>query len=435
MRQDKIRAPVPFSSYNMGDMVEEKLIIKNARLFDPAVPGLEWKPGDILVLNGKIAVIGESLSADGETIDANGLYVFPGFCDPHAHFRTPGQEEKEDLESGSRAAVAGGYTSVIQMPNTAPSVDSLELVRILTKTEPIEIRAMGAVTKGLAGKEITDWNALIDAGAVGLSDDGQPVFDPEIMTKALLFSKNRKVPVSNHSEDKSIGEQGAVRATWDPSREWSMVERDIAIAKETGGHLHVCHVSTRQSVDLIRKAKRDGLNVTAEATPHHLTLITDIVKKLGADAKMNPPLGDEEDREALIQALADGTIDCIATDHAPHTRDEKSLGLKEAPFGVVGLETSFAVCYTKLVKTGRIELSRLIAAMSHIPRKIFNLEPVGLFAGSRADLSLIDLDREWIIDPEMFQSKGRSSPFTGKFVTGKVLMTISRGQIRWRVDC
>jgi dihydroorotase len=264
------------------------------------------------------------------------------------------------------------------------------------------------------------------------------------MRRALELSKDRDVPVASHAEDKTIGLQGSVRAGgvadalgvpgWEPAREWTMVERDVELSRRTGGHLHVCHVSTQHSIKIIRRAKSDGVKVTVEATPHHLTLTSDLVLDIGADAKMNPPLGDADDREALIEALADGTIDCIATDHAPHTPKEKSLGLERAPFGVVGLETSFAVCYTELVKKGRIDLSRLIEAMSRIPRKIFNLEQIGLFEGSRADLALVDLEREWIVDPEKFQSKGRSCPFAGMRVSGKVLMTMYRGEVRWRLN-
>jgi dihydroorotase len=329
------------------------------------------------------------------------------------------------------------------MPNTCPVVDSPDLVRELTRDHPIELRVMAAVTKGSCSKELNDLGPVVDAGAVGLSDDGQPVSDARFMRRALEFSALRGVPVASHCEDKSVGVQGSVRSGnvaeildvsgWDPAREWAMVERDIALAEETGGHVHICHVSTARSVEAIRSAKSKGLNISAEVTPHHLTLTADAVLDIGANAKMNPPLGDPEDRDALVEALATGAIDCIATDHAPHTRKEKSQGLLRSPFGVIGLETSFAVCYTELVRSDRITLERLIDAMAIQPRRIFKLEGVALAEGSRADMVLVDLDREWTVDPEMFQSKGRNCPFAGRRVAGKVLWTMYRG-ILWKVD-
>ncbi len=422
---------------------ESSLLIRNVRLFDPA-NGVDFM-GSVLVRDGRIQDIGrhqDVLSGERE-LDAEGKHLVPAFCDPHVHFRTPGQTAKEDIESGSQAALAGGFTSVIQMPNTTPVVDTPELVGMLTRDEPIELRVMGAVTIGSRSRELTDFQALVDAGAVGLTEDGLPISERVFMKAALEFSKEHSVPVASHAEDMSFGLAGIVRMGqaaetlgvpgWNPNRESAMVERDVAMTARIGGHLHVCHVSTSRSIEAIRRARMRGFPVSAEATPHHLALTAYDVSDIGTDAKMNPPLGTTEDREALIEALADGTIDCIATDHAPHTPGEKSRGFMRAPFGAIGLETSFAVTYTELVLKGRIALERLVDAMGRIPREIFHLEKIGLFPGSRADLALVDLEREWVVDPRTFESRGRNCPFAGRSLRGKVLWTMYRGGIAWRL--
>jgi dihydroorotase len=325
------------------------------------------------------------------------------------------------------------------MPNTSPVIDTPDLVKFLTRDMPLELRVLPAVTKGLKSKELTDLQALLKAGAVGFTDDGMPVSDENLMRSALQFSKESNIPITQHAEDLTIGARGAVRSGpvaeklgvpgWDPAREYSMVERDICLARETGGHLHVCHLSTRRSVELIRDAKARGIHVTCEVTPHHLTLTVDDVPHMGCNAKMNPPLGDFEDREALIEGLRDGTIDCIATDHAPHTRADKNKGLNEAAYGVIGLETAFPVCYTRLATEKRIGLGRLIDALSHRAREIYHLEKIGLFEGSRADLALIDLDSQWTIDSGAFMSKARNCPFDTWNVNGRVIWTMYRGII------
>jgi dihydroorotase len=417
------------------------ILIRGARLFDPA-HGLDAE-GSVLVKDGRIAAVGPGVVPVGEMkiIEADGKYLFPAFCDPHVHFRTPGQTEKEDISTGSMAALAGGFTTVVQMPNTSPVIDKPELVREVTADEPIELKVLGAVTYGSESRELTDFKALIDAGAVGLTDDGQGIAVPVFMKAALQFGAKRGVPIASHAEESEYGVRGVVRPGliadslgvpgWNPARESSMVERDIGLALETGGHVHFCHVSVDHSVEFIREAKRNKLRVTAEVTPHHLSLIVNDVPTIGADAKMNPPLGTEKDREVLIEALADGTIDCIATDHAPHTPEEKSRGLEKSPFGVIGLETSFSVIYTDLVQTGRIGLDRLIEAMTGIPRGIYNLEEVGLIKGSRADLVMVDPDKKWTVDPDKFESKARNCPFAGRELTGKVMWTMYRGKILW----
>lgn len=421
---------------------QPSVLITNAHLFDPS-NGVDYK-GAVLVKNGRIEDTGLSIKAgnDVQVIDAGGMHLFPAFCDPHVHFRTPGQTHKEDIESGSRAALAGGFTSVIQMPNTSPVIDTPELVRDMTRDEPIELRVMGAVTLESRSRELTDFEALREAGAVGFSDDGTPVSEFVFMKAALTYSSEAGVPIASHAEDTSFGLGGIVRMGmiaeslgvpgWNPKRESAMVERDLKMARKFGGHIHVCHVSTTESVDFLRRGRKHDISMSAEVTPHHLGLTIDAVSQYGADAKMNPPLGTEEDRQILIEALADGTIDCIATDHAPHTPEEKSTGLMRAPFGVIGLETSFAVVYTELVKPGRITLNRLIDAMSHVPREIYNLEKVGLYKGSRADMTLVDLERTWVVEPGKFESKARNCPFAQRELGGKVLWTMYRGDVAWK---
>lgn len=413
------------------------IAICNARLFDPAQGISEL--GSLLIVDGIVEEINPKSLNNCRIIDVQGNYLFPGFCDPHVHFRTPGQTHKEDLHSGSKAALAGGYTTVVQMPNTEPPLDQPDLVRKLTRSSPIELRVIAAVTNGCRGENISDWKSLTNSGAVGLSDDGRPVFNNDFIIQALLFSQKTGIPIASHCEDFSYGVQGPVRSGiiaeklkldgWDPHREWEMVRRHAAYASETGGHLHVCHVSTSQSVEIIRQAKRDGIRITSEVTPHHLLLTSDSVLERGADAKMNPPLGDDRDRNALMDAFREGVIDCIATDHAPHTIEEKSKGLVHAPYGVIGLETAFAVCYSKLVCQSLIPLERLIEALTDKPREIFGLERVGIFRGSRADLTCVDTKAEWIIEPERFYSKGRNCPFAGWKVRGRVNWTMYMGQI------
>jgi dihydroorotase len=422
---------------------ESSLLIQNAHLFDPT-SGVDYI-GSIFIRDGKIAELGEDLSAvlsdDIETLDARGHHLFPAFCDLHVHFRTPGQTEKEDIESGSRAALAGGFTTVIQMPNTNPVIDQPDLVADLTRDEPIELRVLGAVTIGSQSRELVDFASLHQSGAVGFTDDGQPVIEKIFMRAALDYSSSTGLPIASHAEDPSIGLRGIIRSGlladslgvpgWNPRRESSMIERDVELVRQTGGHVHICHVSTKQSVDTIRQAKADGVNITAEVTPHHFSLTIDDIPDLGTNGKMNPPLGTKKDRIALIEGIKDGTIDCIATDHAPHTLEDKAKELEKAPYGVIGLESSFAVSYTELVQPGRIDLGRLIEAMSSRPREIFNLEKIGLFEGSRADLVLVDLDEFWAIDPDLFESKAGNCPFAGKQVSGKVLKTIYKGTVAW----
>jgi len=420
----------------------DPLLLKNARLLDPANNLNEM--GSVYIEDGKIVDVGGELEIEGvEVVDVGGKYIFPAFCDPHVHFRTPGQTHKEDLESGSRAALAGGFTSVIQMPNTNPTIDTAELVGQVTRDEPIELKVMGAVTFGLDGRELTEFQALKDAGAVSLTDDGQPVNEMVFMQAAVRFSAESGIPVASHAEDQSIGLSGVVRIGqmaeslgvpgWNPQREAMMVKRDCLLSKKLGGKVHICHVSVADSVEYLRTSREKGYEVTSEVTPHHLLLSVDDVGDLGENGKMNPPLGVEKDREVLLQALSDGVIDCIATDHAPHTPEEKSQGLMRSPFGVIGLETSFSVMFSEFVLKEKLGLDRLIDAMTSSPRRIFGLEPVGLVKGSGADLVIVDPDMKWTVDPEKFESKSRNCPFAGMELTGRVVKTIRKGEILWEI--
>jgi dihydroorotase len=427
-------------------MVSERnpIIIRKAHLFDPSM-GIDII-GDVYIEDGHIFKIGQDIYIGDdhvEVIEADGKYLFPAFCDPHVHFRTPGQTEKEDLQSGSRAALAGGFTTVIQMPNTIPAVDTPEIAKDLTRDEPIELRVMGAITVGTKSRELVEMEPLLEAGVVGFTDDGEPVFEAVFMKAALDFGAQHGVPVASHAENPTIGLRGIIREGiisdtmdvpgWNAQRETTMIERDCELANRLGAQLHIYHVSVKQSVEVIRQAKADGVNVTAETTPHHIALTVEIVPDLLANAKMNPPLGTDEDRWALIEGFRDGTIDCIATDHAPHTPEEKLRDLHKAPFGVIGLETSFGVCYTELIKKGNLPLSRLIEGMTSRPREIFKLEKIGLFEGSRADLTLVDLDMEWVVDPDKFESKAENCPFVYRSLFGKVLWTMYRGDIAWKL--
>ncbi|MFH1515319.1 MAG: dihydroorotase, partial [bacterium] len=362
------------------------LLIKGGRIVDPSSGFDDF--GDILIVDGKIDEVSKtgeinlSQKPDKE-IDATGFHIFPGLIDVHVHFRDPGFTHKEDFASGAKAALAGGFTLVVQMPNTNPALATPELVREYTRNEPIRGYVAAAVTKDRAGKNLNALNALSDAGAVAFTDDGSPISDKSIMSDALVASRELGLRIMSHAENLEFSKGGAIiegevadkLGVKGISRdaESSMVERDIELANDNWGKLHVCHVSTKKSVELIRAAKEDGVPITAEVTPHHLLLNHEAVLEHGANAKMNPPLAYEEDRIACIEGLLDGTLDIIATDHAPHSVDEKSSGLADAPFGIIGLETAFPLMYTHFVVTGKLTLFELIEKMSTLPSEIFNL--------------------------------------------------------------
>lgn len=402
---------------------------------------------DILIKNGTIEKISPRIDAppNVERIDAEGLTITPGFIDIHVHLREPGQEYKETIATGSRAAVRGGFTSIACMPNTSPVNDNVSTTRyILSKAAEaglVNVFPAAAVTMGLAGKELVDMEALHRAGVRGFSDDGRCVMNGELMGEALKRAKALNLPVMQHSEDHSLSgnghlNEGKVSRTYGlkgipAEAENAIIARDIELQRETGGMLHVTHLSTAGAMTLVKNAKERGLTVTADVTPHHLLLTEDVMmERLDAVYKMKPPLRTEGDRQAMIEGIKTGTIDCIATDHAPHSREEKAGAFEDAPFGVTGMETSFPVVYDRLVRTGIIDMERLIRLFSSNPAKVLGLTDRGTVReGFPADLTLLDLDREFIIRAEDFHSRSINCPFIGWKGKGVVAYTIVGGKI------
>lgn len=393
----------------------------------------------------------EEPDASWEVLDASGKWVVPGLIDLHVHFRDPGQTYKEDIESGSAAAARGGFTTVCCMPNTKPALDSLETVRYVEERAEqacgINVLPVAAITKGQECVELVDIEGLAAAdtrcrvlthsrGICALSEDGKSVMDSASMREAMERAQKAGVPIFAHTEDAALA--GGAMNEGEASRELGVsgvpaeaeeiiAIRDILLSKATGCQLHLCHISTKGSLDLIRLGKAWGLPITAETAPHYFTLTDRDVAD--ANRKMNPPLRTKEDVEAIKAALADGTLDVIATDHAPHSAEEKGRDLEKAPFGVVGLETSFAVSYTSLVKPGVLTPMQLIDRMSAAPARILGIDRGDISPGKPADLAVIDIDREYEIDPEQFLSKGRNTPFAGRKVAGKVVCTLAEGRI------
>ncbi len=405
------------------------------------VVGARKEAGDILVREGRIESVhpGLPVAEGAEVIDLAGKTVVPAFADIHVHFREPGFTAKETIRTGSMAAARGGYTAVCAMPNLDPVPDSLETLAVeqaaIDKDAVISVLPYCSITKGRKGLELVDFKAL-KQHCIAFSDDGSGVQDEAMMRRAMEAAAREDVIIAAHCEDNSLLRGGYIhdgrycaqhghKGICSES-EWGQIARDLALCEETGCHYHVCHISTKESVELIRRAKARGVNVTCETAPHYLVLCEDDLQEDGR-FKMNPPLRSVEDREALIEGLLDGTIDAIATDHAPHTAEEKSRGLAGSAMGIVGLETSFPVLYTTLVRTGRMDLERLIEAMSTSPRRIFRIGGA-LEPGMPADLAILDLDNEFTIDSNTFLSKGRSTPFDGWKVRGKVLMTLKDGK-------
>lgn len=425
------------------------LIVKNVHIVDPANDLDEI--GTIYVQQGIIAKVvpgmeaGESLadeelSDEAVIIDGNGLYASPGLVDIHVHFRDPGQTHKEDIETGSKAAAAGGFTSVVMMANTSPAVDNCEvLTDVVARAAkcPIHVYATGSVTRGLKGCELTDYEALSACKAVGFTDDGIPIMDANLLEEAMTKIGKIGMPISLHEEDPAYIKESGVNAGEiagklglegaDRNAEITLVKRDIGLAVKTGVSLNIQHISAQESVELIREARTQCKNIHAEATPHHFTLTQDAVLEHGTLAKMNPPLRLEEDRMSIIEGLADGTIEYIATDHAPHARDEKERDFTKAPSGIIGLETSFALGVTELVKKGYLTISQLIEKMSVNPAGLYKLAAGSLSAGAVADLIIYDMNKEWTVKD--FCSKSCNSPFYGRPLTGKIKYTIAAGSI------
>ena len=418
--------------------------IRGGRIIDP-VSGKDFI-GDLILENGTIKAVGEQLNLDGceDIIEAAGMTVAPGLVDVHVHFRDPGLTYKEDILTGARAAAAGGFTTVVCMANTKPVVDNAETLHYVLnkgKETGIHVLSCACVTKGMQGKELADMDALRAAGAAGFTDDGIPILDEEVLKAALIKAEELQVPVSLHEEDpKLITNNGINRGPvseklgigGSPAEaEITMVERDCRLAEETGSYVNIQHISTAGAVEAVRASKRRGSHVTAEAAPHHFTLTDEAVLTYGTLAKMNPPLRTEADRQAVIEGLKDGTIDMIATDHAPHSIDEKGKPLTEAPSGIIGLETSLALCITELVKPGCLTLMELMRKMSQNPAALYHLPYQGITEGAPADFVIFDPDEEWKV--ESFQSKAVNTPFKGWNLTGRVHYTICDGKIVYRL--
>jgi dihydroorotase len=381
-------------------------------------------------------------------IAAAGKIIAPGFIDMHTHLREPGYESKETIASGCKAAAAGGFTAVACMPNTNPANDNDRVTHGIMKKASqvgcVRVYPIGAITRGSEGETLTDFGSLKNAGAVAVSDDGESVMNAEIMRQALTHAKQVSLPVIAHCEDKNLSKnrvmhEGSVsRRLGLPgipdAAEDVMVARDIILAEKTSAHLHIAHVSTAGSVALIRNAKAAGVSVTAEVTPHHLSLTDEIVSTCGTNAKVSPPLRSHKHREVLREGLAEGTIDAIATDHAPHEQVEKDVVFASAPNGLVGLETAVSVTLHELVHANIITLNQAIAALSTNPARILDLTGGRIEEGGHADLTILDLEREFIVRPETFQSKSRNTPFAGRVLKGGAVMTIVGGEVIWEVE-
>ncbi len=417
-------------------------IIKNGHVIDKK-NALDGKM-DILISDGMIVEIGENIEKIGaEIIDAEGMYVSAGLIDMHVHLREPGYEYKEDIESGTAAAAAGGFTSVCPMPNTNPVCDNAVTVRYIKEREReaahCRVFPIGAVTKGLKGEELAEIGEMKKEGIVAISDDGRPVSNGSVMRRAMQYAAGFDLQVISHCEDLSLLDGGqmndSVTATLMglrpivPAVEEAMVARDILIAEHEGKKIHIAHVSTKNSVDLVRQAKKRGVKVTCETAPHYFVLTDKAVEGFDTNAKMNPPLRDESDREAIIEGLCDGTIDCIITDHAPHHIDEKRVEFEKAANGIVGLETSLGLSITYLVKSGRMTLGEMLEKMTYNPSHILNLDLGEIAVGKIADLTIFDPDEEWVVDVNKFHSKSKNSPFDGFKLQGKAHKTLIGGEI------
>ncbi len=431
----------------------KKILIKNGYVIDPKTGKDGHK--DILISDGKIEKISESIDADAcrkevkgknnlRVVDAEGLLVAPGLVDVHVHFRDPGFTEKEDIYTGAKAAAKGGFTSVVMMANTKPaidSVDTLEYVLNKGKETAINVYACGNVTMGLKGEELTDMDALAQAGAVGFTDDGIPLVKEDIVKKAMEKCAQLDMPISFHEEDPSVIENNGINRGkaseffgigGSPRQaEINMIARDIKLAEGLGTSIDIQHISTKEGVQLVREAKASGMSIHAEATPHHFSLTEEAAIEHGTLAKMNPPLREEADRRAIIAGLVDETIDMIATDHAPHTAEEKARELTKAPSGIIGLETALPLGITNLVDAGYMTINKLIKLMSTNPAAVYHLDAGYIAEGGPADIILIDTRVSEIYEKENIASKACNTPFIGCELKGKVMMTICRGEVAY----
>ena len=420
------------------------LILKNGRLLDPST-GRD-QVGDLVITEDRIRSLGTEIAVEGPgTLDCAGLVVCPGFIDLHVHLREPGFEYKETIESGTQAAVAGGFTAVCAMPNTRPVNDSAGTTALLIararELGSARVYPIGAISEGSRGESLAAIGDMHRAGVVGISDDGRPVMNAQILRRAMEYASMFGLPVIEHAEDLHLSAGGSMHEGAAALRlglrgisgasEDTMVARDILLAEECGGHIHIAHLSTAGSVRLVREAKARGVRVTAEVTPHHLTLIDEDVRDYDANFKMNPPLRTREDREAVLAGLADGTIDVIATDHAPHAAHEKQQEFNRAPFGIIGLETALPLVL-RLVDAGRISLARMVEALSCRPAAIFGLPGGTLEPGAVADITVFDPEQRWVCDPAQSKSKSRNTPFAGWEFKGRAVYTLVGGRVVFR---
>ncbi len=418
------------------------MIIKNADV----VTKDGVKKLDIRIENGRIAALGKNLS--GEGLDCTGLTVFPGLIDMHVHLREPGFEKKEDIASGSAAAVKGGFTQICCMPNTKPVTDNKVVVSyIMNRAKEVglcKVRPIGAITEGQKGENLAAIGAMKAAGAVAISEDGKSVVKTNLMANAMMYAADFGLKCLCHCEDASLvdggvvnegyystltGLKGSLRAAED-----IIIAREICLAESLSLPVHICHVSTYSGVQLIREAKARGVQVTAETCPHYFTLTDEVIASFDTNTKVNPPIREEKDRLAVIEGLKDGTLDCIVTDHAPHHEDDKNVEYNLAAFGISGLETSFALSYTQLVKGGALTLCELADKMSAAPARVLGLEGGAIEEGAVADLTIADLSEKWTIDPKDFVSKGKNTPFAGREVYGKVKYTLVDGEVKYREE-
>ena len=422
------------------------LLLKGGKLVDPS-QSLN-KIGDLLIVDGQIAGVGGSIAGPegAEVITCDGFIVSPGFIDVHCHLREPGREDVETIATGARAAAAGGFTAVCAMPNTDPVTDNQAavgfIVRQAIRAAAARVYPIGAISVGQDGNVLAEFGEMVGAGAVAVSDDGRPVASAHLMRTALEYARTFKIPVIDHCEEPTLSAGGAMNEGIVSAQlglkgipaeaEEIMVIRDILLARLTGGHVHLAHMSTKGSVELIRWGKERGIRVTAEVCPHHLSLTEESVRGYETNAKMNPPLRTAKDVEALCEAVKDGTIDLIATDHAPHHYDEKEREFADAPNGIVGLETALAVVVTNLVEKGALKFPDLVDRMSCTPARIFNLPGGSLKKGGVADVTVFNPSERWKVDPSQFLSKGRNSPYTGMTLVGRAACTIVAGSVVYR---
>jgi len=430
------------------------LLIHGGHIIDPS-QGID-QIGDLLIAEGKIVQIGGTvIPGEAKNFDASGLVVCPGFIDLHCHLREPGFEDKETIATGTKAAAIGGFATVCCMANTEPPLDTPAAVAwVKQKTSRdglVAVLPIGCITKGRKGEELTDMGELAEAGVVAFSDDGNPVASSQLMRRAMEYSRDLGLPIIEHCEDKTLSDNGIINEGQMSAKlgikgipaaaEEAMVARDLILAKQTKARLHIAHASTKGSVELIRHAKEEGISVTAEVTPHHLTLTEERImgkasnEPFDTNAKVNPPLRTEEDVQALIEGLKGGVIDAVATDHAPHTLADKNCGLELAAFGISGFETAFG-CLMSLVHEGKIDLTMLLSKLTCEPAKVIgrNGELGTLKAGAPANITILDPDREWTVDSRNFASKGKNTPYDGYKFKGKVMATISRGKLVYTDD-